>query len=804
MDEIKKIITVDTTQAVTALENMKKSGDDAGQSFKSMKEYKEYVDKMRAALADLDTTTEEYTKAANDVAAAQDKYNKILSETKTTTTAAEGSYNALAKQMAELRKAWKATTDETERANIGTQINAINDQLKELDASIGNYQRNVGNYASGFTAGMKDMLDGLDNLAPGAKKAGKAFNDLGKAAKAFIANPIGAVIAAIVAVFMLLKNAIEKNEKATEAIKKAMKSFEPILNLVSNAVGFLGEKIAVVVDWLGNKLTGALEWVINKGLNKFVNGVIKGINMMSKPWRMFYSWVIGGIEAIVSAANKIGQLTGLFDISGAVSALDKAKNAVRDFEIASVDLNLSFEKLTASSESAADAEKKVTGAAKDATAALEREKAVLEERLKVAEEGSKEYYDLLIAIENKEWEIQQIKLKNEKYTDEQIEAFRTAHLKKLADINAKAAGEGITTDAAKEAEEAAKVAEEARIAVLKRSKEGELQLLTAEYEKQKALLEKYGKDTTDLTANYEKNRADIEKKYADQRTKAFEDRKKQLDEEAALETYLASKKPANTLKEQFEQQMQLLDIERQRLDGRKALLEEMLLADDLEIEQKEKLKDELARINADIIANDDAHTEAVKANISKQIGTYNQLASGISSIMSTISSMMEDDIKRKIENGEISEEEAEKEFERVKGMQLATTWINTLAGVATAIAGAMSLGPIAGPIVGAINSAAVLASGIAQTVKIKQTKFDGKGAGQGGTDTGAATPTTPAASYSPEYTANLTGASDIENLSNAVSQGTATGQQAMKVYVTEQDINEVATKVRVRDSEATF
>ena len=43
---------------------------------------------------------------------------------------------------------------------------------------------------------------------------------------------------------------------------------------------------------------------------------------------------------------------------------------------------------------------------------------------------------------------------------------------------------------------------------------------------------------------------------------------------------------------------------------------------------------------------------------------------------------MQNNIDEKVKNGEISEEEAKKEFERVKKIQIAETIINTLAGAA--------------------------------------------------------------------------------------------------------------------------
>ena len=441
-EEIKKIITVDTSQAVDALDKLKGTTNQVDQEFNSMKDAKDKMDSLKAEMLSLDEASEEYASTLKDLQTLQDKYNKVVSDAKGANDAAAGSYNALSKQMSDLKKAWKATADEAERNSIGQQILEINDKLKEFDASIGNYQRNVGNYASAFTEGLAEMADGFDTIVPGVKQTQESFGKLGVAMKTFSANPVGAFVTMLVTVFIALKKAVSDNEKAMEAIKKAMKSFEPVLNMVSNAIAWLGEKIAVVVDWLVNKLAGALEFVVNKGLNNFINGIIKGINFLIKPLTTFYSWVIGGIEGIVSAINKLGKVTGLFDISGAVDALDKAKNTVKDFEIGTVNLGLSFDKMSAKAKTASDAEKEVADSAKEATdaineqiAALEKEKAVIGERIKTAEKGSEEYYNLLKEQENKDWEIQQIRLKNEGYTDEQIEVFRQAHIKALADID---------------------------------------------------------------------------------------------------------------------------------------------------------------------------------------------------------------------------------------------------------------------------------------------------------------------------------------------------------------------------------
>ena len=65
-------------------------------------------------------------------------------------------------------------------------------------------------------------------------------------------------------------------------------------------------------------------------------------------------------------------------------------------------------------------------------------------------------------------------------------------------------------------------------------------------------------------------------------------------------------------------------------------------------------------------------------------------------------------------------------------------------------------------------------------------------------------PSNTATAYTPQYTTNVTGQSEIENLENAVQSGTKAGTQDIRVYVVEDDIRQAGNKVDVRETEATF
>lgn len=150
-EEIKKVITIDTKGA------------------ESVKDLIDKVEKLRGILKTLDETSDEYKSTLGELKAAQDSLTSSLGENKAKAEAAEGSYNALANQMKVLKKEWKATSDEATRNALGKEIKGINDQLKVLDQSIGNNQRNVGNYAGSFQSLKEEIRQARDIMAGAAR-----------------------------------------------------------------------------------------------------------------------------------------------------------------------------------------------------------------------------------------------------------------------------------------------------------------------------------------------------------------------------------------------------------------------------------------------------------------------------------------------------------------------------------------------------------------------------------------------------------------------------------------------------------
>ena len=173
-----------------------------------------------------------------------------------------------------------------------------------------------------------------------------------------------------------------------------------------------------------------------------------------------------------------------------------------------------------------------------------------------------------------------------------------------------------------------------------------------------------------------------------------------------------------------------------------------------------------------------------------------QLSRSVSNVMGTVSDIMQANIEEKVKRGEISEEEAEKEFENVKKLQIAEAIINTLTG---ALQAQMSVWRADSGIptvwakiaMSAALGIQTLATGYAQVQKIRNTTFGGSGSGsaQPTIITGAATPL-------------LNEAQDLNELDAMYVTGQQ--QQDTRVYVLESDITNAQNNQKVRVTESTF
>lgn len=283
-----------------------------------------------------------------------------LGEVKKQVDDLDGSYNSLAKRLRELRKEWKSTNDESQRNEIGKQMVEINNQLKEMDASVGVFSRNVGNYTNSIIAAFDKVGLGTGNLG---KVMNGAFSLATTGANSFkdtltliAKHPIIFAITAIVAVFMKLKDAISQNEVLSNKMKVAMSSLEPIFNAITNAIDFLASKLVDLITWTMSKVPDVIKFsakvtetigdgiaaivkaitflpsIFNKVFSSISETVFKGLTYMGDGIAKFLKGVgLDGLaDKLTSSLKAISNtVSKAFEISGNI--LESASDKVKEF-----------------------------------------------------------------------------------------------------------------------------------------------------------------------------------------------------------------------------------------------------------------------------------------------------------------------------------------------------------------------------------------------------------------------------------------------------------------------------------------
>ena len=282
--ETKKIIEISTAGAVS-----------------SVKELKDEINSLRDAWLNAEEGSEEYEAITSQLIEDQKKLNDVMRIGKNEASAATGSYNSLVNQMSALKVAWRSTTSEIQRAQLGEKIRDINDQLKAYDESIGNHQRKVGSYEQALQALTKTydsqkqelaaLKTALDNLEPGTDAYNKAFeraaelthnlhekqemlrmsaNDLGTQLSN-VANIGAGLVGGFNAINAIMTLSGQKNED----LQKTMVKLQAGIALVQGLKGIEGaiKSLKGYANWAAKVYDKIESWISsNKTLTKSIEG----------------------------------------------------------------------------------------------------------------------------------------------------------------------------------------------------------------------------------------------------------------------------------------------------------------------------------------------------------------------------------------------------------------------------------------------------------------------------------------------------------------------------------------------------
>lgn len=788
-----------------------------GEAVKNVGELRENIKQLKAALNDQDLSNPEGMK----------KYNELLGELKinqnalkdamyaTTaswddiTNAATGaniafdnnnklvnmqgvSYNALVHEMADLKQAWRATTDEMERAALGERINSVNDQLKSMDASVGNYQRNVGNYIGA----MDHLTASFGSMGKGAQSVIAPIKGVTTGLKTLSATPAIAMLGLLANVLQKVIEGLKSSEENTNAMTQAMSPFAAIGDTVTKVLQGLGGVLAKVVEGFG-KLTSAIF-----GTNEATKERLR----LAKEEAALQEQERNNIVANAEAEREVARLRA--------EAADKTKHSASE-RIALLEQ------------------------------AGEQERLIAERSVQAA----KMQYEI-IKSRNALTQSNAEDLKKEAEAYAAVVNAETSYYNKIREINA-----GITearNAEAKAASDAAKAAKDAAAAKIAAEKEyiaqaladevqaatnraeafrhGSVEYLAAmrdvaalEYDQMKRQMDESDAEwqarrlaaarklaeaqqsTTD--ALIEEGRLALENEMnalatgsLDQLAKAVELAKYNLDNlhqaiDESDDAFLARRLEAQQAYQGALQAQNEAELEegRQQYEQRLATLEENSLAYlDAEVDLKKYELDTLHQLEGESeeafrtrqLQAEKEYYNAKKAQVKSWMQTLSGMASGVSSILGSIADAME-------ENTEMTEEEAKK----AKNLRVASATIDMLQGAVTAYSSAQSLGVPMGPIIGAINAAAVIAAGIANIAKIKATQVSAN-------SSSSQTPTVPAQVNAPtvspqvQQVRTLTSASEEDRLNRMADDH--------RVYILSSDLEAERDQHRVQVEETTF
>ena len=783
---------------------------ETGESENTIKSIKKEISDLKKALESAEIGSEEFAKASRDLATAQANLKTILADGKKANDALEGSYNHMVATMAELKKQWRATADEAKRAEIGKQIDEINAKLKDMDATIGNHQRNVGNYKG-------DIIEAFDEMGDGVKSYGERWSEMQKSTEQTrakfesiqkMASGVASGFAAVQGAAALLGGENENLQKTFVKVQAAMAIAQGIGGLKDLIEGFTQAKTAFNGAVMGCKaFIGSLSGVKKAIMATGIGVLVVAVGTLIAYWDDL-------VDMFGNSEDEIKRVNGV---------VDDLKTSLENFD----NENNFIVRLA-----------EAAGKSKDEIFKLRLEQARLaQETAQIAKDKAfsnlnelrqKEWYwngksDELIAAEEayeKAKEIEEARYQAVKDVLDDMAVYEEQQRTDKKNADKKAAEDrtkNAIAAAKEEKKEIEKINEETRIALLD-SKNQELENLRIKYEEQLTLLKKYGFDTNQLTELYDKQRLEIIKKYADEEAKILNDktikqysqyhsdyqsadnnRVKDINykyDTASLEDpdmgeldqinneILKVKELDAVWAEHYQNRIALIDevINSGKL-SEEEVVNQFLERDKLEREALDKKREynlQLKGLENELTQYNKEQALLRKSNI---VNTFSAALNSASQILSALDANMDK-----------SNEEG---FEKSKKLQIAMATINMLGGITAALAGAYTTKT--GPwdwILAGIQAATIATVGGIQIANIKKQTYDGSGGGNVGNFNGGV-------GVSP----NISMADMIPiNYTKEVLSDTETAElnKNNRVYVVESDITETQNDVAVKETNSSF
>lgn len=254
MEESVNILRVDTGEAVQSVndlrENIKLLKANLGELTIGSQEYQDTLEELTINQNALKNAMHATSASLEDVVAAATSANVQFDEQNKLINQGNISYNELVHTMAALKEEWRSTGDAARRAELGERIEQVNAQLKGMDASVGNFQRNVGNYSSA----LEGLEKGFLATAGGAGSVINPVKNVTAGFKALSATPVIGILGLLANVLSKVIENFNSSEENANRMSIALAPLRAGTTALTKVFQFLGEKLADVAEWFNKVL----------------------------------------------------------------------------------------------------------------------------------------------------------------------------------------------------------------------------------------------------------------------------------------------------------------------------------------------------------------------------------------------------------------------------------------------------------------------------------------------------------------------------------------------------------------------
>ena len=295
------------------------------ESITTVKELKQHISELRDKLITTSYGTTEWDATVQDLTTSVNKLTQVQKAEKDQVSLNEGSYKSIESKMKELTQVYKTMAvvteeDRQKQIALGVEINDLNDQLKGLDAAIGNHQREVGNYKAAFE-GLKGSFEitkeAGEQLASGFSSVagiiGLSASEASSATSAF---------SALSGTFSVVSSVTDTLGRSTEAMSKAYQiatEFGDVFKKSKDAetksitTNTVAEKASTKASKASTAATTA-----QTAATKTADKATKAFNktLLTNPFTAIIVVVvalIAHLEDIVNVFEKVGKAVGLIN-----------------------------------------------------------------------------------------------------------------------------------------------------------------------------------------------------------------------------------------------------------------------------------------------------------------------------------------------------------------------------------------------------------------------------------------------------------------------------------------------------------